>query len=215
MIYSYSFLSALDQCPRKAQHKFVLRDVPKEDTPALAYGRRTHEVFEHRLKEGKWPAGHDFNPAKWEPFALALDPRHPHVEVPLAMTINGRGCGFWDPNAFLRGKVDVAVTSGEKCLIIDWKTGKPREDPLELEIFSLLIKANNSDLSSFTGRYVWLKELRVGKEHVVSPVRAWDYVKRRDEQVKGLERQGGEWPANPTGLCPWCPVKTCEHWREK
>ena len=212
MKYSYSFFNDLASCPRKARHKYVLRDVPKEDSPALEHGRRVHEALEKRMGAAQ-PLPDDLAP--YEPLALAVEPYHPHVEVELAMTLGGKGCGFWDENAFLRGKVDVAITSGDRCLILDWKTGKPREDPLELEIFSLLIKCNNSDLSSFTGRYVWLKELRVGKQHVVSPARAWDYVKRADEQVKGLERQGGEWPANPSPLCPWCPVKSCSHWRER
>ena len=212
MIYSYSFFNDLDNCPRKAQHRFVLRDVPKESSDAMAHGIHVHEAMEKRLKAFGSALPEDL--AAYEPFALALEPHKPHVEAELAMTINGKGCGFWDKGAFLRGKVDVAVTKGETCLILDWKTGKPREEPLELEIFSLLIKCNNSDLQRFTGQYVWLKENRMGKQHVVSPARAWDYVKRRDEQVKALERQGGEWPANKSGLCPYCPVKTCENWRQ-
>src|SRR5208337_2216514 len=172
MKYSYSFFNDLASCPRKAQHKYVLRDVPREDSPALEHGRRVHEALEKRLSETSSRLPDD------------LAPYDPHVEVELAMTLGGKGCGFWDEKAFLRGKVDVAITSGDRCLILDWKTGKPREDPLELEIFSLLIKCNNSDLSSFTGRYVGLKELRVGKQHAISPARAWDYVKRADEQVK-------------------------------
>ena len=212
MIYSYSFFNDFASCPRKAQHKFVLRDLPKETSEAMARGIVVHEAMEKRLT-AREPLTGDLEP--YEPFALALEPHAPHAEVELGMTIKGHGCSFWSPNVFLRGKVDVAVTRGDKCLIIDWKTGKVREDPLELEIFSLLLKCNNSDLSHFTGRYVWLKELRLGKEHVVSPVRAWDYVKRQDEQVKGLERQGGEWPANPGPLCAYCGVKTCQHWRER
>lgn len=213
MIYSYSFFSAFDQCPRKAQHKFVLRDVPKEESPALEHGRRVHEALEKRLNGNETPLPDDLQ--FYEPFAQALEPHNPHVEIGLGITAQGKGTSFWSPNAFLRGKVDVAITHDERCAILDWKTGKVREDPLELEIFSLLIKCNNSDLSSFKGRYVWLKEMKIGKPYVLSPTRAWDYVKRRDEQVQALERRGGEWPANSGPLCPWCPVKTCEHWRER
>jgi PD-(D/E)XK nuclease superfamily len=209
VIYSYSFFSDLENCPRKAQHKYVLKDVEKGDSDALILGRVTHERMENRLK-GLTPTAYEY-----EPYAVALDPHTKHVEVALAITTNEKGCGFWDKAAWFRGKVDVAVTQDDKCLIIDWKTGKPRENPLELELFSTLIWRNNTDLRHFEGRYVWLKDMRVGKAHALDPIAGLNYVKRRDVEVQALLRRGGEWPANSGPLCGYCPVKTCEHWRER
>jgi hypothetical protein len=38
-----------------------------------------------------------------------------------------------------------------------------------------------------------------------------------DESLERLRHsyENDVWQANPTGLCGWCPVRTCEHHRER
>src|SRR5208337_5068466 len=46
MIASYSFLRDLENCPHKAYRKYLVRDLPKEDSPELREGIITHKLFE-------------------------------------------------------------------------------------------------------------------------------------------------------------------------
>jgi hypothetical protein len=108
--------------------------------------------------------------------------------------------------------VDVAIPRADACVIIDWKTGKPREDPAELERFAYMIRANNSDLIFFYGRYVWLKEDRLGQEHVLDPDARLAKDKRLMDQVETLQKHGVAWPAHENGLCRnYCDVLACPH----
>ena len=48
LVLSYSFASDMINCPRKAWHKFVARDLPKEMTDAMERGIVVHEAFAAR-----------------------------------------------------------------------------------------------------------------------------------------------------------------------
>lgn len=202
---SYSFASTFLNCPRSAYHKFVARDLPKETTPAMAEGIRVHDAFAKRLTEGV-PLPADMR--QYDSLCTRLRMRCIHVEQPVGMTVGGKGTGFWaDPWA--RGKADVVIIDQGKALILDWKTGRKREDPLELEILSTLIRANNSDIKSFKGAYVWLKEGKMGAMHDLDPERG---RRTLDNVWNAAHEQGeGEWTPTPNPLCGYCTVHTCEH----
>lgn len=202
---SYSFCNDFLSCPRKCWHKFVARDLPKETTPAMAEGVRVHEAFAKRLTEGgSLPA----DMRQYESLCARLRMRCIHVETPMGMTAGGKGTSFFE-NPFARGKADVVVMNGDKALVVDWKTGKKREDPLELEILSTLIRANNSDIKTFKGCYVWLKEGKLGAMHELDPERG----RRTLDSVHAaaLEQGDGEWAPTPNALCGFCNVSSCEH----
>jgi hypothetical protein len=131
-----------------------------------------------------------------------------HVETPMGMTYAGKGTGFFaDPWA--RGKADVVILDHDKAFILDWKTGKRREDPLELEILSTLLRANNSDIKTFKGAYVWLKEGKMGETHDLDPKRG---RRTLDNVWSAAHEQGeGEWAPTPNALCSYCLVKSCCH----
>jgi hypothetical protein len=48
------------------------------------------------------------------------------------------------------------------------------------------------------------------RDHITSMwnVFAWDLLRMRTAM------ENNSWPANPTPLCKWCPVKTCDHNKE-
>jgi hypothetical protein len=209
IIASHTFLDTFERCPKQAWHKYVAKDLPFVETEQMRWGTRVHTALEHRVRD-KTPLPEGMEP--YEKFAAALDPHKCHVETKLGMTVNGRGAGFFADNVWCRGKVDVATTQGPVCFILDWKTGKPREDEAELERFAYMLRANNDELKYFTGRYVWLKEDRLGEEHVLDPDKRLANDKRLMDQVDVLQKRQSEWPAHENGLCrAWCDVLTCAH----
>ena len=209
IIASHTFLDTFERCPKQAWHKYVAKDLPFVETEQMRWGTRVHKALEHRVKD-KTPLPEDMKP--YEKFAAVLDGWNCHVEAKLGMTINGRGTGFFSDNVWCRGKVDVATTQGPICVILDWKTGKPREDEAELERFAYMLRANNDELKYFSGRYVWLKEDRIGQEHVLDPDARLTKDKRLMDQVGALQKNGVAWPAHENGLCRnYCDVVSCPH----
>lgn len=205
---SFSFLNAFDNCPRKAYRMYVKRDLPRQkETEQMRWGNTVHNALKARLN-----AGTVLPPevAHLEKFANAVQKqigdRAYYVEHMTGMHADGTWC---DPNAkdcWLKGKPDVVIVDNS-AWIGDWKTGKVREDPFELEIFALLIKAVWS-VEQMTGNYIWLSEGRVGPAHDLSDTdRTLASVTALHRQMEGLE----EWGPTPNPLCGWCPVLDCEH----
>ena len=99
-------------------------------------------------------------------------------------------------------------------MIVDWKTGKVREDPTELQTFALLLNAQYPSVESITGAYVWLKDGTMGPLHQLGSTEDelnrirnhWAMIKTRPVAQ--------EWEATPNPLCGWCPVRSCPHWRQ-
>jgi hypothetical protein len=134
----------------------------------------------------------------------------------LGLTKEGTPCDFFDKNVFFRIKLDAPIVAGEHALLLDWKTGSSKyESPFELELGGMALHALYPQLRNIKGRYVWLRESRLGKEHDCSnTLQTWNSVNARMRNVESaIERN--DFPKTPGPLCGWCPVKDCEHNRSK
>lgn len=210
-VLSFTFLNNFENCPRKAYHMYVVKDLPRmSTTPEQQWGQDVHKAFELRLKTKK-PLPD--NMTRYEPFAQVVDaaPAIKLIEENLAITSDGSKTEFFGANVWLRGKADVAILDGNNVMVLDWKTGKPREDTFELELFGLMLKCTYPGISNARGAYVWLKENRVGPTHDLSNfARTFNDVKLRARDIEALPLDR-DWPATPNPLCPWCPHFKCEH----
>jgi PD-(D/E)XK nuclease superfamily len=154
-VLSHSSAKCFSNCPSQFYHRYVLKDLPLESTPALEKGTRDHTALERRLKYGTaLPA----DLATCETTCAQLAPSNPLVEAPLAMRADGTYCGYWDANAWFRGKPYVVVLNDEHTIscAFDWKSGKTREDPDELRSHAVLMRALHPTLKTMAGHYIWL-----------------------------------------------------------
>lgn len=203
---SYSSLKAFEQCPKKFYHLYVAKDAPKEKSDALDYGNKVHTAMEKRLRDGEVLPG---ELGGYERFASVFDGHPIRVEQKLGIRMDGKACGFFDEQVWIRGKVDVSIVYDHLAAIFDWKTGKKREDPDELEFFGVMLKAVHPDLQKITGHYVWLKDGEIGGAHDLSdtPVKLAE-IRGRYEKVERAIRFK-HFPEEETPLCGWCPIRDC------
>jgi hypothetical protein len=135
------------------------------------------------------------------------------VEQKLGLTSDGLACDFFDPQVWMRGVLDVAIVNGDHAWMGDWKTGNSKyENPMELQIHAMLLKAHMPQAASITGNYIWLKENRIGMPYVLSNVKGtFDWVKKTVSSMQDDMRK----LATPGPLCGWCPVPKakCVHKR--
>jgi hypothetical protein len=96
--------------------------------------------------------------------------------------------------------------------LIDHKTGKEREEPYELQLHAVLLKAARPELEDIKGWYTWLRSCKMGQvwdlsdtADVLAGIR-WTRAKIIDAYSLGAEA----FPPKQNGLCPWCPVKQCQ-----
>lgn len=232
LVYTYTILNAYrNVCPHQMFRRYIARDQQYVETPEMKWGNQVHSAFEFRIGGGKpLPDGMQH----WEKFAASFDPpnrryekiqegeRRTAVEQKLAVTKDAKPCDYWAKDVWLRGKLDLTVIEGDKAYLADWKTGKSSyEDPFELEVGAVLLKLNKKHLTRIVGNYVWLKEDRVGQQYDLSNFRkTWDAINGLVALIEAdrarLPAEGGQaFEKKQSGLCGWCSVSDCEHWRER
>lgn len=208
--WSFSFLQAYDQCPKKAYHIYVAKDIPWKETDERRRGNETHTAFEKRLSAGK-PLPKDLE--GWEPFCNSLQKHNPEAELALGISTSGTILPFFDKTGQIYGrvKIDVAMIQGPAAFILDWKTGKKREDPFELKIQGMMLKARNPELTKITAQYAWVVAGELGKAHDVSDaLGTWNDINGRVETIRKYGSQS-HWPARQSPLCGWCEVLSCPY----
>lgn len=214
IVWTYSILNNYEQvCPHQTQHRYVLKSTKFVETVQMKWGNDVHTAMEQRVGYGK-PLPDSMK--DWEQFAAPFDGRHAIVEQKLGLTETGHPCDFWSDEVYFRGKIDLQVLNDEQCLLVDHKTGKSAfENPFELETSAMLVHAHNPKLKKFAGHYLWLAENRLGKAYDLSNTSlTWATV---NDIVAAIEKShaSGEWKKKPGGLCGWCDVSSCEHWRAR
>lgn len=214
LIWTYTLLDAYENCNYKGFRKYLapgdLR-VPYVEGPAQAKGNHAHTALEKRLSHGE-PLPLDLS--YLEEQVSALSHKRARAELKLGITAERKLCSFYDcEDGDGRCKIDACVVAGGRALIIDWKTNaKPREDPRELAIQAMLLKAKHPELTSIIAYYYWLTPQKLGKAHDVSDTDAtW---RRVQGMVADIRRKwaANYWPKNENPLCPWCevPNNDCE-----
>lgn len=208
---SHTFHQNYEQCPRKAYHINIARDLKREETKEMKWGIAVHGAFERRLNYGdRFPEGFE----RYEDFCHFPDTYEIKAELKLGMREDGTSCDFFDPDVWARGVIDVLCTVPNKptAIIIDQKTGKVREDPSELELHAVLLKAKMPGLVSIKGWYNWLASHEMGTVHDLSNTNSKLKEMRatRAEMQRALALGERAFPPKQTPLCGWCPVKSCE-----
>lgn len=207
--WSFSFLRDFANCPHKCYRKYVKRDLPKETSPELEEGIRVHRVMEDWINGAA-----SASPTAHAPFVEPLIHLGARAEVKLGMTEDFHPAPFFgDP--WGRGKADVLVLEPPTAFIVDWKTGKVREDDRELRQLALLVRANHPDITRISGCYVWLKENRMGVVYDLSDVNGSYHATVASMEQAQSYAKAGDWPKVENPLCSYCPVTDCENWRSR
>lgn len=205
MIFNYTMLNTWLICPHQAARRYIIKDIPFEKTAAMEEGSNGHKAFEERIRR-KIPLPVDLQ--KHESLVAPLDKVHVKPEQKLGVTYSGRPTDFFAGDVWFRGILDAPfLLATDTCILIDWKFGKPREDPFELETNAVLMQAHEPILEKLYGQYVWLKEGKRGKLHNLSDTRrTWARI-----HALAAEIEAGDDRKTPGPLCAWCNVFDCQH----
>jgi hypothetical protein len=220
--WSYTLLEAFEQCPRKAFHRYILKEKPPE-TEARRKGNEFDKAMEARVKTGT-PLPPEY--AALESFAGSIDKLKgknckAYTQLKMGITRNFEPCGFFADQVWGRGATDVILAQFPNATIIDWKTGKNSEgksysnDGLQLKIFALLAFKHFPRVDKITAFNVWLKTGELGKPYVFTralQAPLWREVLPRVIRLEKMwETCRGGWPEQPGPLCGWCPVTQCQY----
>ena len=194
----------------------IVKDVIDEGGEASKYGERVHAFLETRLKENTLLPQ---EVAHYKSLCSSVE-RIAHngelfVEKELVLTDNLTPTTWWEPDAWLRSKLDILVIGGDMANVMDWKTGKRNADQFQMQLFAAQVFKHYPEVTRVKTSLVWLKDMAMDTEvYYRSGVNTiWAEVMKRIQRINdSLEHDN--WPAKPSGLCRYCPARhNCDYAR--
>ena len=214
--WSHSSLKDFEGCARRYHEVKVLKNYPFQDTEQTRYGKQLHKAAEDYIKDDT-PLPEQFAFVQPTLDSLKAKTGRKFVEYEMGLTEDLNPCAFDSENVWVRGIADLLVVNGDKAFIVDYKTGSNKYPDLkQLQLMALMTFAHFPEVQTIHAGLLFVMH-----KHFITDSYTRD---RLDDYWKdfwwNLERLHNShvtdtWQPNPTPLCGWCPVKTCEYHKEK
>jgi hypothetical protein len=110
----------------------------------------------------------------------------------------------------------VVRVNDEFAMVLDWKTGKILDDPVQLMLMAQCIFSHFPKVQWVRADFVWLKDDCTSPERFTRQEVAQNWVGLM-ERVNAMEAAhiAQSYPAKPGRLCKsYCPVESCPYWRK-
>lgn len=218
--WSYSSLKTFQQCPKKYYHLKVAKDVKDDGSEATVYGQELHKAAEDYIKDGT-PIPERFAFIQKTVDALKNIPGEKHTEIQLGLTNRGgklSACGFFDKDVWYRGIADLLIINGDEGYLVDYKSSKNAKyaDLKQLDLLAGAVFAHYPEVKSLKSALIFVVSNEfINKEHDSHHKLAYFEHVRFDLERLEKALETGVWNAVSGPLCGWCPVKTCQNYRER
>jgi CRISPR/Cas system-associated exonuclease Cas4 (RecB family) len=213
--WSFSSLKDFIGCPKRYQEVKVLKNFEQKFNEAAHYGNKVHEALEKYVKDSvELPANYQIFKG-WVDALIAL-PGQKITEHRMALNFNRQPCTWAAKDMWVRGIADLLIIDGEHARIIDYKTGSERyPEPNQLKLMALLVFAHYPEVQKIDAALMFiLKNVIIDESYTREDSnKLWD-VFASDLERLSLAYENNSWPANPSALCRFCPVNTCQFHKE-
>ena len=214
MPLSFSRLSTFEQCESKFDYLYVSKRVQDQGSEVSEYGNRVHEVLELYGKgeldqatlseEGKQTLG------KWGKIVdkLLAKEGEKYFEYQMAVNADLQPVDWFASDVWIRSIADVLVVDGDTAYCLDYKTGKVKDNPTQLQLFAAMVMWHFPQVTTVKTSFIWLKfnEVTNTKYERRFLESLWNGLRPRFKKVQEVIDLG-VFKAKPSGLCPWCPAK--------
>lgn len=214
--WSFSALNNFESCPKKYWHLSIEKDVKEEEGEAIKYGKAVHKALEDYVGKGKALPKKFSHMAPYVQSFVDVKAKKKLVEQQLAITKEFVPCDWRDwNNAWCRAVVDLAIMGEKHALLIDYKTGKMKDDGFtQLGLAAAIFMAHYPEIETVGVAYLWTEakgKMTHEKFNRSDLTALWNGLLPRVERFQHAYRIS-DYPARPSGLCrKWCPVTSCPH----
>jgi hypothetical protein len=213
--WSYSSWNNYQTCPRQFYELKIAKNFQQDETEAIKWGNFVHKAAEEYLRDGvALPSTVQRMAPQFDAYRKLSGDKH--VEVELAVDKFLKPTGFWDDNAFIRGKGDYVIINGSGGAAVDWKTGKVKPSG-QIRLMGLLTMCNYGTVDKLTNIFHWTQ---APTKPTVEVITRADLPKILKEFIPGVQdmlysQKNNAWPEKPSGLCRnYCPVKSCRYYQK-
>ncbi len=209
--WSYSSLKEFQNCPKKYYEIRVAQNYVSKDTEATIYGKEVHKALEDYVRDGKELAE---NYLKYKEMVDVLRdiPGIKYCEHEMALDRAKQPCDFNDENRWVRGIADLLIVDGDYAFIVDYKTGSHKyADPKQLRLMSLMTFAHFPEVKKIKGGLLFVSNNHfVQEEYLREDIdKSWKHFEQPLQRLKNSYELNA-WVPNPTPLCRFCPVTSCD-----
>jgi hypothetical protein len=220
--WSFSMLDMFSSCPRKAFHKYLLKEKEPE-SEAMRKGNIFDKAMEARLKNGT-PLPAEY--ATWNDKAASVASfcekgAKLATQMKLGITKEFKPCGFFDKDVWGRGALDVLILNYPTAIVLDWKTGKNNEGKpwynggLQLKIFTAFVLKHHPKIDKILAFNVYEKEYGKPLQFTRDDQKTlWQEILPKIIKIEEAFKKQ-EWLPCKGPLCNFCSVITCNFHPEK
>lgn len=227
--WSYTALQEFITCPASWAAKRYYKLFKEGETEAMRVGNLIHATAEHYLRRA---LDMTFKESEISPVYLPMVQKYcdallasgaeiePEKEICFTSTFKPCGWKDWD-DVWVRSKVDVTAKKGLRLSILDWKSGKFKEDFLQLKMFAVFcaLTPGFEDIQEFDPKFIFLKETDPKKSilRLAQPIQRSELKGILQEIMVIVRRMEEAWanenfPCRRNGLCrQYCLNHLCPH----
>jgi len=210
--WSYSSLKQYQNCPKQYQEIRVLKNYIVKQSEAMIYGKEVHTALEEYVRDNK-PLAKNYQRFKGMVDSLVNIKGDKYVEYEMALRFDKTPCDFHDEDRWVRGIADLVIVDGDCAFIVDYKTGsKKYPDPKQLRLMSLMAFTHFPDIQKIkAGLLFVMHNAFITEEYYRKDMdKSWAMF---EQSLRRLENsyESDIWQPNPTPLCGWCSVDSCEY----
>lgn len=212
--WAFSVLNNFEGCPKRyAAEKFYCT-IPYFENEAQRWGNRVHKASENFIKRIPDKDNEALEPVESYVTAMIRSGHRLEAELEIALTRNMKPTSWFSKDAWFRAKLDVVLTKlREKAVCYyDWKTGgKIKDNPDQIRICLAALSVIRPQIENFDGKFIWTAHKTVTG---IKPFTKAEVPSIWQEFLPRVARMEQAWesenfPARPSGLCPWCGVDGC------
>ena len=214
--WSFSSLKDFINCPKQYYHTKVAKDFEKKTTQQMLYGTEVHKACEDYVRDGT-PLAKNYLRFKPQLDALLEIGGQKYCEHQMALTAEREPCAFDSDTRWVRGIVDLLIVDGADAYIVDYKTGSNRyPDPKQLKLMALMTFAHFPEVERIkAGLLFVMHNTFVTEEYSREGIdELWECF-APDLMRLDIAYQRNSWSPKAGPLCGWCPVSSCNFYRER
>ena len=209
--WSPSKIMQFDTCPYQFAAQYYYKTLPYQETEATIWGHRVHKQAENFMNGVEIDDIEAFKPVeKWVKTLSKIDGER---FVEHKMGVSDKLIAMDYDSAEGRMILDLGIKRGDELILIDWKTGKKKDDHIQMKIYALIMAIQHPEVQKITYKYVWLK---TGEATGATITRAElaPIAKNVLSKIKAMKSawSSENFPKQKNGLCRnWCAVSECPH----
>lgn len=211
--WSFSRLNNFELCPKKYYHLMYKKDVFEATNDTLRYGNEVHKALELRVSKNKRLPMHLTHLEKFAAKFAKPANKPDEILVEQQLTINEQmePVGWFDKDAWCRSIIDYLAIKGTSALLVDYKTGKQKDDFSQMFLAGAMLFLYRPDLERITLTYWWIKDRKFSSELILREdmQSVWnDFLPRVAAYEKAHKTD--TFPKRQNFTCKnYCAVKDC------